>query len=101
MIKVYISGKITGLSADQVAEKFKRAEKQVASFGFEPVSPLNNGVAPEAPWREHMKRDIAMLLDCDGIYLLRDWGDSSGARIEFNIAKECGLDIMEQPEYAI
>lgn len=100
-MKVYISGKITGQDPVQTAEKFRQAGRQVAAFGHEPVSPLDNGLSPDAPWREHIARDIAMLLECDGIYLLRDWSESPGARIELNIAQECGFEIMEQPEYAM
>ena len=105
-MKWYISGKISGLPTDQVTAKFKQAEQQIRAFGHEPVNPTNsterryspNG--SEASWNEHLVADVALLLECDAIYLLKDWGDSRGSRIEANIAEECGLQIVHQPEYA-
>ena len=58
------------------------------------------GLGSEASWNEHLVADVALLLECDAIYLLKDWGDSRGSRIEANIAEECGLQIVHQPEYA-
>ena len=72
----------------------------IRAFGHEPVNPTNNGLGSEASWNEHLVADVALLLECDAIYLLKDWGDSRGSRIEANIAEECGLQIVHQPEYA-
>lgn len=98
-MKVYISGKITGLPLDRVREKFAKAERQIEAFGHTPVNPLNNGLPPEAAWEEQMVASIGLLFKCDAIYMLPDWGDSTGARIENNIAAERGLEIIHQPEY--
>lgn len=100
MSKWYISGKITGSPANNVVEKFARAEEQVKAFGHEPISPLNNGLGMEEDWNEHILADIKLLLECDAIYLLKDWQDSKGARIECFVAQECGLEIINQPDYA-
>ncbi len=99
-MKWYISGKITGLQANNVIEKFAKAEQQVKAFGHEPVSPLNNGLDMEDDWNKHITADIALLLECDAIYLLKDWQDSKGSRIEENVARECGLEIINQPDFA-
>lgn len=99
-MKWYISGKISGLPTDQVTAKFQQAEQQIRAFGHEPVNPINNGLGSEASWNEHLVADVALLLECDAIYLLKDWDDSRGSRIEANIAEECGLQIVHQPEYA-
>lgn len=99
-MRVYISGKISGLHANEVEAKFAQAAAQIRAFGHEPVNPINNGLGAEASWNEHLVADVALLLECDAIYLLKDWGDSRGSRIEANIAEECGLQIVHQPEYA-
>lgn len=99
-MKVYISGKISDLPTDQVDAKFTQAEQQVKAYGHEPVNPLKSGVSPSESWNTHIVADIAMLLECDAIYLLKDWSDSKGARIEANIAGECGLEIIHQPDFA-
>lgn len=99
-MKWYISGKITDLPTEQVTAKFEQAAQQIRAFGHEPVNPLNNGLDMAAHWNEHIVADIALLLECDAIYLLKDWGDSKGSRIEVNIAGECGLEIIHQPDFA-
>ena len=38
-----------------------------------PVNPFRNGLPDEAHWRAHMRADIALLLACDYIYMLKDW----------------------------
>ena len=72
-MKCYISGKISGLLPEQVTAKFRQAEQQIRAFGHEPVNPLDNGVDKEASWNEHFVADVALLLECDAIYLLKDW----------------------------
>ena len=98
-MKVYISGKITGVPVDIATAKFQQAEQQVMAYGYEPVNPMKNGIDASEPWEKHMAADVPMLLECEAIYLLTDWSDSKGARIEANIAQECGMEIMYQPEY--
>ncbi len=98
-MKVYISGKIGNTPMEVVERKFQAAADQVRAFGYEPINPLENGLDAEVSYEDHMAADIAMLFKCDGIYLLRDWSESRGARIERNIAEEMGMVIMMQPEY--
>ena len=97
-MKVYISGKITGLPANQVRAKFNSAEKHLASIGYKTVNPLNNGLTSEHTWAEHMVEDIRLLFDCDAIYLLSDWLDSRGALIEKHIAEILGLKMFSQSQ---
>lgn len=99
-MKVYISGKISGENYEKVTQKFNQAAAQVSAYGYTPINPLDNGVHHAEEWNKHMAADIAMLLECEAIYLLTDWNDSKGARIEKNIAEEIGIEIMHQPEYA-
>lgn len=96
-IKYYISGKITGLQASEYAARFNKAEKHLTAQGFEVVNPLHYDV-PSASWKEQMKVDIRLLLDCNAIYMLSNWEQSVGAILEHEIAKGLGLIIeYEQP----
>ena len=92
-MKIYISGKITGLPFPEVVAKFQSAEELLDELDLVPVNPLKNGLTKNHAWVEHMVRDIEMLLACDAIYMLDNWVDSKGARIEKNIADEVGMDI--------
>lgn len=93
-MKVYISGRITGLPIDVVREKFGDAEELLQDIGFIPVNPLENGLDHTHTWSQHMVRDIEMLMSCDIILMLDNWRDSKGARIEYNIAQEMGKKIL-------
>jgi len=98
-LKVYVSGAITGLPSQQVEEKFRRAERRLRRGGMSPVCPLDNGLEASAEWRCHMRRDLEMLAACDAIYMLEDWRQSRGARIELRRAVRWRKMIMfEQPK---
>ena len=62
--------------------------------GFEPVNPFKNGLPEEAHWREHMRADIALLLGCDYIYMLKGWELSKGAKLELDVASSCGIKVL-------
>lgn len=87
MGKVYISGQISGLPAEEVKERFRKAEAQLKEQGYVVVSPLNNGIPWDAPWELHIAMDIILLMGCDTIYLLNGWDDSRGATLEKNFAE--------------
>lgn len=89
----YISGPMTGLpDFNRVA--FLAAEKALRDLGHEPVNPVYNGVPDKAPWHEHMRADIKMLMDCDVIVMLPGWMDSKGAKLEQCIAHWLGMRVV-------
>jgi len=94
-MKVYISGKITGLDIKDVEDKFNKQKKVLGKQGYEPLSPLDiSPFSVDKTWEDYMIDDIKVLFECDAIFMLSDWGLSKGARIEYQIAKELGLEIM-------
>lgn len=99
-MKIYLSGKVSDLPPEKVRANFAQAADQIRAFGHEPISPLDSGIDYYDKWEKHIAADIAMLLNCDAIYLLKDWKDSKGARIEKAIANECGKAIYLQPDLA-
>lgn len=95
--KIYISGKISGLETEEVKSLFNQAEQSLKLRGFETVNPLD--VLPyqeHLTWEDYMIADIKALFDCKAIFMLTNWKDSRGARIEHNIANELGLRIIYQ-----
>lgn len=86
MIKIYISGPITGIDPEVCRTRFEKAENELKRQGFIPVNPLKNGLPDTATYDEHMRRDLEMLSECDTIYMLEGWERSNGCRIEFNTA---------------
>jgi len=80
--KVYISGAIAHYDMNERKEAFSRAEEKL------------NGLPDEAHWRAHMRADIALLLACDYIYMLKDWELSKGAKLELDVASSCGIKVL-------
>ena len=97
-MKIYISGKISGTNLTETRKRFAAAAKAMKRLGYEPVNPLDNGLSEQDTWEVHIIKDIATLLQCKAIYMLQDWQDSKGARIEYYIATEIGMPIMYEIE---
>lgn len=93
-MKIYISGKISGLPVNEVVAKFQAAERKIRKFGQTPINPLENGLPIEAEWADQMGKDIAQLLRADAIYMLSDWRQSEGATIEYLIARQRRMRIF-------
>lgn len=91
--KVYISGAITGVL--DYADKFNKAEQELRSLGFDVFNPCNMGIVEGFSWADYMKKDIAMLMECDYIYPLKGWRKSRGAKIEMKLAKKLGIEVLK------
>lgn len=92
--KVYISGAIAHYDMAERKEAFSDAEMRLRGMGFNPVNPFKNGLPDEAHWREHMRADIRLLLDCEYIYMLQGWELSKGAKLELDVASSCGIKVL-------
>jgi hypothetical protein len=93
-MRIYISGKITGLPFLEVEHKFQSAQNFLEGYGFKVVSPLKNGLSQSHTWQQHIVRDIELLLQCEAIYMLGDWVDSVGAGIEYDVAVRTGKAVL-------
>lgn len=67
--------------------------------GYDPVNPFKNGLPDDAHWRKHMRADIALLLGCDSIYMLRGWELSKGAKLELDVASSCGIEVLFENQF--
>lgn len=86
-MKLYLSGKITGINPHEVEHKFHINEVYFRSRDYHVINPLK--IAPflgRQNWLCYMITDIWALLRCDAILLLKDWNLSRGARIEVMVA---------------
>jgi len=91
-MKIYISGKITGLDYTEADSLFAAAQNKLKEMGWETVNPIHIPTGVEEPqWDDYMVSDIRELFKCKAIYMLKNWKTSRGARIEHYIAKEIGL----------
>lgn len=93
-MKIYISGKITGLEYQEADKLFNEAKLKLQEIGCEVINPLHIPTGVEKPeWDDYMVADIRELFKCDAIFMLKNWKSSRGARIEHYIAEEIGLII--------
>lgn len=98
-MKIYISGKITGLPINEVIAAFRTAEEKIRKFNLTPVTPLDNGLPFEAEWSDQIGKDIAMLLRCEAIYMLSGWQQSEGATLEYLVARQRRMRIFMEETF--
>jgi hypothetical protein len=95
MKRIYISGKITGEPENKVKAKFTTATERIKSL--EPnvvvVNPLQF-CRWDWSWEKCMKECLGELLQCDALYLLPDWKDSKGAKLELLLARQLKKEII-------
>ena len=88
--KIYLSGKISG--DPDFKEKFASKEKELTEQGHLVFNPA---LHPDMfTWEQFMELDLKALGNCDAIYLLEDWKDSRGAKIEYDEAVKLGKEII-------
>jgi hypothetical protein len=97
-MKIYISGKITGLNEHDAFAKFARAEQDLSMFAHDPVNPMKLPHDHDKTWHSYMKEDIRHLCDCEAILMLNNWADSKGAIIENSLAIMLGIKVYFQTE---
>lgn len=93
-LKCYISLPISG---HDLAERRKLAEMVKAfliAAGLDPISPLDKGLPDEAPYAEHMRQDLKLLLDCSAICLVKGWELSKGCDLEAQVARILNLQTL-------
>jgi len=97
-MKLYISGKITG--CEDYLIKFINAEKYLHDMGYSVINPAKvNFMLPlDTTYDEYMRMSFTMLDMAEGIYLLKDWQDSNGARLEKERAENIGLPVYYEGE---
>ena len=105
MTRVYLSGKITGLTEEEYTRNFDRAEQHYRSAGFEVLNPVKISKAllkhkPDATYEDFMTADLKALQTCDCIALIAGWEDSPGAAREKAEAERLGLEIMQLRFYS-
>lgn len=46
----------------------------------------------DASYEERVKRDIALMLKADAVYMMKDWHKSKECRLEYRIAQVTGIE---------
>lgn len=93
-MRIYISGQITGLEIKTAESYFEMVENKLTEAGHTPINPCKIlPYDPQHTWHDYMAEDIKALLYCDAIFMLENWTNSKGAKIEHGIAQGLGLPV--------
>ena len=93
--RIYIAGPMTGIE-DYNFPAFNRAAGMLRESGWVVENPADHGVVEGASWSDYLAYDLTRLGTCGAVYLLRGWQNSKGAKLEYLIAKELGMVIIEE-----
>ena len=94
-LKIYISGAISNIDYAVAFAAFDAAETRLAEMGHVPVNPMKKvGPTEGKTWEEYMKEDIPIMLECDGIFMLRGFENSRGAMLELYVAATVGMQVI-------
>ena len=93
-MRLYICGCI-GADPENYRRNFHDAHMSLIRAGYHPKSPLDNGLGADesADWLDHMKADIRMMLECDGVATIPGWKKGRGTRVEVDLARGLGLPV--------
>ena len=113
--RIYIAGPMRGIPQYNFPA-FDEAAEALYNVGWQPVNPADldrdMGYEPDEfpadhdwtqvpegfPLKTIVATDIAELVGCDAIYMLRGWGSSRGAQAELAVAMWLGLEVIFQGE---
>ena len=101
-MKIYIAGKTSGTDLAETKQKFQDAEMELylkfraTLNSWRIINPTKLGLTFKDSWLKYMIVSIWHLLKCRSIYMLKDWRDSRGAKIEFWIAVVLNYKIIFQ-----
>lgn len=89
---VFISGAITE-RLGTYRKCFNKAENYIIGLGVKQVfNPAYIDI--NTPWEVAMEQTLAALLDADCIYVLKNWENSKGTKMEIEKAKELGIPVF-------
>lgn len=92
---IYIAGKISGMEKEAF-KLFEEAQHELESQGHVVINPMKLPHNHDKTWKSYMRECIKELVDCDEIYMLKNWADSHGAKLEYIVAHEIGIKIKCQ-----
>lgn len=92
--RVYISGRMSGLTREEYSERFNKAE-ELLKADYKVLNPVRWGwFLKHVPYRFALAFDICMMCLCHRVYMLKEWSLSDGACAERQFAASTGMIIM-------
>lgn len=91
--KLYLSGPMS-ICKDEATWRanFQKYENIFVMKGYSVVNPAKNPILPT--YEECLKHSLQQEMECDCVFFMPNSILSTGARLEYEIAKACGLEIV-------
>lgn len=108
-MRLYLAGPMTG-HPQLNAAAFRHATAWAVAQGWQPITPhgldpAHDGDCPDGPpetgrhgthprpcW---LRTCLTAMLACDAVAFLPGWETSDGARLERDVAQQCGMPVFE------
>lgn len=88
---LYLSGPITA-DIEHYKTKFDAAESYLMWKGHTVLNPAVHPLGLD--YESYMDIDMAMIRAADGIVMLKDWKQSSGAKLELKYSMQIGIKVF-------
>lgn len=108
MKRVMISQPMNGLSDEEITLTQNRAYQHLRDIGYDVVNTLFlDYPSPEdlkaskgiiQPRIFYLSNAVREMSKCDAVYFVKGWRDARGCKIEHEIAKEYGLELIYEEE---
>jgi hypothetical protein len=93
--RVYIAGPMTG-QPNLNFPAFHAAAAQLREAGFEVINPAENfGGRTDLPRSTYIRADVVLVAHCDAVAMLPGWENSRGAKLEYLLAYEIGMELLD------
>lgn len=97
-MKIYISGKISGMNRFRSKLHFRNAQRYLEGKGYEVINPWKNQdiqdvVDMGGDYTAILLECLNVLGSCDAIYMLDNFMESRGAMAEHAFAIACGIKV--------
>lgn len=90
-MRLYVIGPVTGRE-DLNREAFEDAREMLEQAGYDVTIP-HDIILPDASHERAMQMSIGWIATArGGVAMLDDWDDSPGARLEYSVATDCGIE---------
>lgn len=99
--KIYLSGPMTGYP-EYNYPLFHQSAAIIRSYGYIVLNPAEFFEGRTDLSKEtYMKEDIKAILDCEMVVTLPKWEESSGALLEVEVARACGIPVIDLQDFLI
>ena len=97
-MKIYVSGKITGLDRAEAVARFEAARERLSAQGHSVFVPTVLPDCADVPHKDYLHICHAMIDVCDAVYVLGNWRTSAGSHEEIQYAADWRKEIIYEDE---